>query len=200
MTKRTEGDNSDLVYDPEIERSIRLWFAEKRRQRQEDMADQRPNNDDVNNEQADPIVNPPPQPINPVVPARNAVHGVIEPPNQPLRETMGNLMMPNLGIAPSAIVLNPIARSYVLKQCHLAVLPSFSGTSSEGAVEFIMEYGHAVRSLPLGALTETDLMLRCFPYVLKGKAKTWFLGLQPNSITTWQQLHDEFHSTFRWST
>ena len=105
-------------------------------------------------------------------------------------------MMPNLGIAPSAIVLSPAARSYVIKQCHLAVLPSFSGTPTEGAVEFIMEYGHAVRSLPLGDLIETDLMLRCFPYVLKGKAKTWFLGLQPNSITTWQQLHDEFMLKF----
>ena len=72
MTKRTEGDNSDLVYYPEIEKTIKQWLVEKRRQHQEDMADQRQNNDELNNEQAIQNVNPPLPPLNPVIPARNA--------------------------------------------------------------------------------------------------------------------------------
>ena len=48
MTKRTEGDKSDLVYDSEVEKTVMRLNAERKRKHQEDMADPRQNNNNLN--------------------------------------------------------------------------------------------------------------------------------------------------------
>ncbi|XP_057771204.1 uncharacterized protein LOC130991020 [Salvia miltiorrhiza] len=59
---------------------------------------------------------------------------------------------------------------------------------SEDALQFIRDFCTQVQTFPLLELTEDQLRLKCLPYALKDRARTWLLSLPPNSITTWAEV------------
>ena len=46
------------------------------------------------------------------------------------------------------------------------------------------------------ALKHEDVVCRIFPHTLKGKAASWYFGLQANSITDWDTFERMFKSNF----
>ena len=68
----------------------------------------------------------------------------------------------------------------------------FSGLDDTSTVEHISRY-----LIQLGeASTDNAWRIRYFPLSLTGPAFTWFSSLPPNSIGTWEDLEQKFHSYF----
>lgn len=104
------------------------------------------------------------------------------------QRVMGDFARPTFETIASAIVLPPEARKYELKHNHLNLLPTYHGMMNEDALQFIREFCTVVQTLPLGEITEDQLKMKCFPYTLKDRAKSWYLSLPPNSLTTWKNV------------
>ena len=115
--------------------------------------------------------------------------------NQPV-PLMGDFARPVVEASPSCIVLPTEVRNYVLKNMHFKILPLFYGMASEDSLNFIREFYAIVQTFPLLDLTEEQLRLRCFPFTLKGAAKTWFMTLTPGSLTTWDEVYNKFIAKF----
>jgi hypothetical protein len=68
----------------------------------------------------------------------------------------------------------------------------FSGLDDTSTVEHISRY-----LMQLGeASTDNAWRVRYFPLSLTGPAFTWFSSLPPNSVITWEDLEQKFHSYF----
>ena len=111
-------------------------------------------------------------------------------------QLMKDFMKPTVQRATSCIYLEQIARDYDLKPQYYPLLPSFYGMSGEDPIDFIREYEEVISRIPIGHLTEDQLRRRIFPYTLKDKAKTWFLGLPDRSLRTWEEVFDKFMSNY----
>ncbi|XP_057812224.1 uncharacterized protein LOC131026374 [Salvia miltiorrhiza] len=106
---------------------------------------------------------------------------------------MGDFSRPVIGTtSTSAIVFPTAVRNYNLKPNDSNLLPLFHGMPSEDALQFIRDFCTQVQTFPLLELTEDQLRLKCLPYALKDRARTWLLSLPPNSITTWGEASEKF--------
>jgi len=71
-------------------------------------------------------------------------------------------------------------------------LTKFSGQDDTSTIEHISRY-----LMQLGeASTDEAWRIRYFPLSLTGPAFTWFTSLPANSIGTWAELEQKFHSYF----
>jgi len=116
----------------------------------------------------------------------------LQPNARPLEE----YVRPTISTLPSSIALPMEAINYELKNLHFSVLPEFHGLPSEDALTFIKDYYATIQTFPLGALTEDQLRMRCFPYTLKDKAKKWLMSLPPGSLTDWTSIYNKFVENF----
>ena len=114
----------------------------------------------------------------------------------PPREVLRNYQRPVIGVSPSCIVLSPAARNYELKGVHFSMLPSFHGLASEDALSFFREFYTTIQTFPLHGLSEDDLRMRCFPYTLKDRAKSWLINLPEGSLRTCAEVYDKFMSKY----
>ncbi|MBN8152319.1 hypothetical protein J0J37_22340, partial [Vibrio vulnificus] len=76
------------------------------------------------------------------------------------------------------------------------MLPSFHGLASEDALSFFREFYSTIQTFPLHGLTEDELRMRCFPYTLKNRAKSWLINLQEGSLRTWNEVYNKFMSKY----
>ena len=106
--------------------------------------------------------------------------------------TMREIQTPLIGTSPSYIRLSPAARNYELKNIHFIMLPSFHALPSEDPLTFLREFYTTVQTFPLHGLVEDELRMRCFPYTLKDRAKTWLIDLSEDSLGSWEEIYDKF--------
>ncbi|XP_021808096.1 uncharacterized protein LOC110751879 [Prunus avium] len=107
-------------------------------------------------------------------------------------EFMGYLDIPKIPTSPSSILLPTVARKYELKSSYLNMLPSFYGLPNEDPLTHIKDIFNVVSSFLLTGVTEDQLRMRVFPYILKDKTKYWLNSLKPGSLTTWAAIQKKF--------
>ena len=120
---------------------------------------------------------------------------IAEPPQQATPK-LRDIQMPVIAVNPSCIRLSDRARNYEVKSIHLTMLPQFNGLTAEDALSFIREFYSTVQTFPLQGLSEDELRLRCFPFCMKGEARSWLLTLEENSLDTWEKVYSSFMMKF----
>ena len=76
------------------------------------------------------------------------------------------------------------------------MLPSFYGIPNEDSLIFIQDFYATIQTFPLQGLIEDQLRIRCFPYILKDKAKAWVMTLPSNSLISWEAVYNRFMGKF----
>ncbi|CAA0819097.1 Unknown protein, partial [Striga hermonthica] len=108
------------------------------------------------------------------------------------KSLLRDLAQPVIGPVTSCIRLGTTARNYELKTIHYNQLPSFHGLPNEDPLHFMREFYNVLQTFPLHGLNEDQLKMRCFPETLKDRVKAWLMTLDPNSLTTWEQVYTKF--------
>ncbi|KAK1651064.1 hypothetical protein QYE76_068869 [Lolium multiflorum] len=68
----------------------------------------------------------------------------------------------------------------------------FSGSEGSSSIEHVSRY-----LAQLGMASASDqLRVRCFSQSLTGPAFGWYTSLQPNSVRSWKQLEEQFHTQY----
>jgi hypothetical protein len=94
---------------------------------------------------------------------------------------------------PSCLRLpNITATHYEIKPNTIQSLPTFLGLTHENPYDFLSEFQTICSTIELTGFTEDALKMRIFIFALKDRAKHWFQSLEPNSITSWDQLQQVF--------
>ena len=101
-----------------------------------------------------------------------------------------------IGGSPSCIQLSLAARNYELKNIHFTMLPSFYGLPLEDPLTFLRESYTIIQTFPIHGLVEDELRMRCFPYILKDKAKIWLINILEGSLGTWEEVYEKFMMKF----
>ncbi|KAK1685968.1 hypothetical protein QYE76_046816 [Lolium multiflorum] len=66
----------------------------------------------------------------------------------------------------------------------------FSGSEGSSSIE------HVSRYLAQLGMASDQLRVRCFSQSLTGPAFGWYTSLQPNSVRSWKQLEEQFHTQY----
>ncbi|CAN6713111.1 unnamed protein product [Malus baccata var. baccata] len=104
---------------------------------------------------------------------------------------------PTVGATSSCIVRPEItANQFELKPSFIQMLPSFYGLTTEDPNLHISDFVEICETLKIQGATNDAIRLRLFPFSLKDKGKSWFNSLPANSITTWDELANQFLQRF----
>jgi hypothetical protein len=94
---------------------------------------------------------------------------------------------------PSCLRLPAVtATHYEIKPSTIQSLLTFLGFPHENPYDFLNEFQLICSTIQLTGFTEDALKMRLFVFALKERAKHWFQSLEPNSITSWDQLQQVF--------
>jgi hypothetical protein len=94
---------------------------------------------------------------------------------------------------PSCLRLLKItATHYEIKPSTIQSLPTFLGFTHENPYDFLSEFQSIWSIIQLTGFTEDALKMCLFVFALKERAKHWFQSLEPDSITSWDQLQQVF--------
>ena len=85
-------------------------------------------------------------------------------------------------------LLDITATHYEIKPSTIQSLPIFLGLTHENPYDFLSEFQTICSTIQLTGFTEDALKMRLFIFTLKDRAKHWFQSLEPNSISSWDQL------------
>jgi hypothetical protein len=101
--------------------------------------------------------------------------------------------VPSTYTSPSCLQLpNVTAAHYEIKSSIIQMLPSFYGLNNEDPYKHLDEFLEICTTIKMQNFSEDALKMRLFPFSLKDKAKYWLNSLEPNSITSWAQIQQEF--------
>jgi hypothetical protein len=94
---------------------------------------------------------------------------------------------------PSCLRLPAVtATHYEIKPSTIQSLPTFLGFTHENPYDFLNEFQSICSTIQLTGFTEDALKMCLFVFALKERAKHWYQSLEPNSITSWDQLQQVF--------
>jgi hypothetical protein len=122
-------------------------------------------------------------------------------PKEPITDTMAGAphvalqdhYIPPTYTTPSCLRLPDItATQYEIKPSTIQSLPNFLGLTHENPYEFLSEFQTICSTIQFTGFIEDALKMRLFVFALKDRAKHWFQSLEPNSITSWDQLQQVF--------
>nr|XP_043635971.1 uncharacterized protein LOC122607119 [Erigeron canadensis] len=125
----------------------------------------------------------------------NSPTGVVDDFDRPMMERTG-VVAPTPG---SAIVLPNLGDSFSVKGHHLKLI--LDNQSDDRANSDLHKHVSKFTSLCKmfkygGNVTDDNVQLSLFPSSLTGEARAWFDELDEGTITTWNQLREEFVSRF----
>ncbi|CAJ2642407.1 unnamed protein product [Trifolium pratense] len=109
------------------------------------------------------------------------------------QKTLRQLAAPDVNYNGLCIQYTDVDIPFELKSGLIHLLPKFHGLAGEDPHKHLKEF-QVVCSTPLRpeGITEDHIKLRAFPFSLQGAAKDWLYYLEPNSITTWNDLKKVF--------
>jgi hypothetical protein len=84
------------------------------------------------------------------------------------------------------------ATHYEIKPSTIQSLSTFLGLTHVNPYDFLNEIQTICSTIQLMGFTEDALKMRLFIFALKDRGKHWFQSLEPNSITSWDQLQQIF--------
>jgi hypothetical protein len=101
--------------------------------------------------------------------------------------------LPSTYTSPSCLQLpNVTMANHEIKYSIIQMLPSFYGLNKEDPYQHIEEFLEICSTIKLQGFSKDALRMRLFPFSLKHKAKHWLKSLEPNSVTSWTQMQQEF--------
>ncbi|KAL5855361.1 hypothetical protein ACOSQ4_005163 [Xanthoceras sorbifolium] len=109
---------------------------------------------------------------------------------------MRDYALPVIETSPSWILLDELSRNYELKNIHFNMLSFFDGAASEDPLTFMREFYSIITTFPLQRLSEDQLRMRCFPYIMKDMANQWLMTLPAGSLCTWSVVYKKFMGKF----
>ncbi|XP_051150173.1 uncharacterized protein LOC127264715 [Andrographis paniculata] len=108
--------------------------------------------------------------------------------------TLRELAVPDLAQQPLCInfptLNNTIA--FELKSGLIHLLPSFHGLADEEPHKHLQEFDVVCSSMKPPGVTDEQIKLRAFPFLLKEAAKDWLYYLPHGSIDTWNDMKKKF--------
>ena len=108
-------------------------------------------------------------------------------------KTLKEYYTPNAYISPSCIrVSAATAGNFEIKPNTIQMLPSFYGRNHEDPYRHVDEFLEICTTFKLNNLTDDAVRMRLFPFSLKDKAKEWLYSLEPESITSWAKMQQDF--------
>ncbi|GKB66149.1 uncharacterized protein Tco_0927561, partial [Tanacetum coccineum] len=90
----------------------------------------------------------------------------------------------------------PLTIPFELKSGLIYLLPNFSGIAGEDPHKHLKEFHVVWSTMKPREVTEEQIKLRAFPFLLADKAKDWLYYLPFGSITTWDQMKQQFLEKF----
>ena len=99
---------------------------------------------------------------------------------------------PNAYTSPSCIRIPTTVAHYEIKPGIVSMLTPFFGLPSEDPYKHINQFLKVCSTVKLNNLTEETLRLILFPFSLRDRAEYWLNSLKADSVTSWQQLVQEF--------
>jgi hypothetical protein len=101
--------------------------------------------------------------------------------------------LPSTYYSPSCLQLpNVTVANYEIKSSIIQMLPSFYGLNNEDPYKHIDEFLEIYSTIKLQGFSKDALRMLLFPFSLKDKAKHWLKSLEPNNVTSWTQMQQEF--------
>jgi hypothetical protein len=82
-----------------------------------------------------------------------------------------------------------------MKDINPSTLPHFHRLVSEDPDTFLFEFADISRT---NDYTIDEQNLKCFPCTLKDSSLIWFMSLEGNNITTWDQMKNTFNEKYRY--
>jgi len=83
----------------------------------------------------------------------------------------------------------PVVTYALMKSISPFILPNFRGLSNEDPDQFLFEFKILCKTYDYEL---NNQKLKLFPSTLKENAMHWFMGLYPNSITSWEEMKQVF--------
>ncbi|GJQ98659.1 UBN2 domain-containing protein [Tanacetum coccineum] len=102
----------------------------------------------------------------------------------------------NINKQPLCIQYPPLTVPFELKSGLLHLLPTFRGLAGEDPHKHLKEFHMVCSTMKPRKVTEEQIKLCAFPFSLADKAKDWFYYLPSGSITTWDQMKQQFLEKF----
>jgi len=101
--------------------------------------------------------------------------------------------LPSTYNSPSCLQLpNVTVANYEIKSSIIQMLPSFYGLNNEDPYKHIDEFLEICSTIKMHGFSEDALRMRLFLFSLKEKAKHWLKSLEPNIVTSWTQMQQDF--------
>ncbi|XP_073063969.1 uncharacterized protein [Primulina eburnea] len=106
------------------------------------------------------------------------------------------LANPNVIQQPLCIQFPTTDATFELKSGLIHLLPNFRGLAGEDSHKHLKEFHIICTSMKPQGITEEQISLRAFPFSLADKAKDWLYYLPSGSITTWDNMKQQFLEKF----
>ncbi|XP_075475715.1 uncharacterized protein LOC142510155 [Primulina tabacum] len=112
------------------------------------------------------------------------------------QRTLRELANPNVIQQPLCIQFPTTDATFELKSGLIHLLPTFRGLAGEDPHKHLKEFHIVCTAMKPQGITEEQISLRAFPFSLADKAKDWLYYLPSGSITTWDNMKQQFLEKF----
>jgi len=99
-------------------------------------------------------------------------------------------------VQPLSITYPALDRPLKRNSRFLNLLPKFNGLPGEDPYRFINEFVITCSTMQVEGITEEQIRLRAFPFILQDRTKDWLYYLPLASFTIWIQIHRAFLEKF----
>ncbi|XP_073290995.1 uncharacterized protein [Primulina huaijiensis] len=112
------------------------------------------------------------------------------------QRTLMELANPNVIQQPLCIRFPTTDSTFELKSGLIQLLPTFRGLAGEDPHKHLKEFHIVCTTMKPQGITEEQISLRAFSFSLADKAKYWLYYLPSGSITTWDNMKQQFLEKF----
>ncbi|XP_073056909.1 uncharacterized protein [Primulina eburnea] len=112
------------------------------------------------------------------------------------QRTLRELANPNVIQQPLSIQFPTTDATFELNSGLIHLLPTFRGLVGEDPHKHMKEFHIGYTAMKPQGITEEQISLRAFPFSLADKAKDWLYYLPSGSITTWDNMKQQFFDKF----
>ncbi|XP_075504543.1 uncharacterized protein LOC142541981 [Primulina tabacum] len=115
---------------------------------------------------------------------------------EPAQRTLRELANPNVIQQPLCIQLPTTEANFELNSGLIHLLPTLRGLAGEDPHKHLKEFHIVCTTMKPQGITEEQISLRAFPFSLADKAKDWLYYLPSGTITTWDNMKQQFLEKF----
>ena len=113
-------------------------------------------------------------------------------------QTLRELTAANITQHPLAVTIPALGQEnhFELKSRLIHQLPKFHGLVGEDPIKHMGKFHNVCMSMKPANITESQIKMRAFAFILLDAADDWYYSLPTGSIDTWDKLHKAFLEKF----